>query len=64
MGDYSGWAINQSNKFNVKMTICRIVALGGFTADPGTKNLFQGKTSKFSPSDSKKFNTNILLSNK
>jgi hypothetical protein len=37
MGDYSGWAINRSNKFNVKITICRIVALGGFAADPGTK---------------------------
>jgi hypothetical protein len=35
MGDYSGWAINRSNKFNVKITICRIVALGGFAADPG-----------------------------
>jgi hypothetical protein len=36
MGDYSGWAINRSNKFNVKITICRIVALGGFAADPGS----------------------------
>jgi hypothetical protein len=35
MGDYSCWAINRSNKFNVKMTICRIVALGGFAADAG-----------------------------
>jgi hypothetical protein len=35
MGDYSGWAINRSNKFNVLITICRIVALGGFAADPG-----------------------------
>jgi hypothetical protein len=40
MGDYSGWAINRSNKFHVKITICRIVALGGFAADPGTRILF------------------------
>jgi hypothetical protein len=35
MGAYSGWAINRSNKVNVQITICRIVALGRFAADPG-----------------------------
>jgi hypothetical protein len=37
MDNYPGWAIYRSNKLNVKITICQIVALGGFAADPGSK---------------------------